>query len=151
MRRIVEAGKLELSRPAPGFDRPLGDVLLEPTRLYPPLVAALRAKVTLKAVSHITGGGLLENPPRVIPDGLRLRFRRGSWPEPPIFDLLRRTGEVPEPEMLRTFNLGLGLVVAVAPAEADIAIATLAERGVEAWTVGEVLGGAGGERVVFEA
>ena len=87
----------------------------------------------------------------MIPDGLRLRFRRGSWPEPPIFDLLRRTGEVPEPEMLRTFNLGVGLVLALAPAEADVAIATLAERGVGAWKVGEVLGGAGGERVVFEA
>ncbi|MBI5502917.1 MAG: phosphoribosylformylglycinamidine cyclo-ligase [Deltaproteobacteria bacterium] len=150
VRRIVEQAKLDLRRPAPGFDRPLGDVLLEPTRLYPPLVAALRAKVTLKAVAHITGGGLLENPPRVIPEGLGLRFDRRAWPEPPVFDLLRRTGDVPETEMLRTFNLGLGLVLALAPAQADAAIAVSAERGVPAWKVGVVTRATGDERVVFD-
>ncbi|MBI5486369.1 MAG: phosphoribosylformylglycinamidine cyclo-ligase [Deltaproteobacteria bacterium] len=150
VRRIVEQAKLDLARPAPGFDRPLGEVLLEPTRLYPPLVAALRAKVAVKAVAHITGGGLLENPPRVVPQGLGLRFDRRSWPEPPIFDFLRRTGDVPEPEMLRTFNLGLGLVVAVAPPEADAAIAALAEHRVPAWKVGVVTRAATEERVTFE-
>jgi phosphoribosylformylglycinamidine cyclo-ligase len=150
VRKIVEKAKLDLRRPAPGFDRPLGDVLLAPTRLYPPLVAFLRQNVTLKAIAHITGGGLLENPPRVIPEGLGLRFDRRAWPEPPVFDLLRRAGEVPESEMLRTFNLGLGLVVAVAPAQTDATIAVLAERKVPAWKVGSVIRAAGEERVVFD-
>jgi phosphoribosylformylglycinamidine cyclo-ligase len=150
VRRIVEQAKLDLRRPAPGFDRPLGEVLLAPTRLYPPIVAALRQKVTLKAIAHITGGGLLENPPRVVPAGLGLRFDRRAWPEPPIFDLLRRAGDVPEPEMLRTFNLGLGLVVTVAPAQADATIAALAERRVPAWKVGRVIRATEPEHVEFE-
>jgi phosphoribosylformylglycinamidine cyclo-ligase len=149
VRRIVEKAKLDLRRPAPGFDRPLGDVLLAPTRLYPPLVADLRQHVTLKAIAHITGGGLLENPPRVIPEGLGLRFDRRAWPEPPVFELLRRVGEVPESEMLRTFNLGLGLVVTVAPAQADATIAALAVHKVPAWKVGNVIRATGEERVVF--
>jgi len=150
VRRIVEKAKLDLRRPAPGLDRPLGDVLLAPTRLYPPLVDHLRTRVTLKAIAHITGGGLLENPPRVIPAGLGLRFDRRAWPEPPVFDLLRRAGEVPEPEMIRTFNLGLGLVVAVAPAQADATIAALAEKKVPAWKVGSVVRAVGEDRVFFD-
>ena len=150
VRRIVERAKLDLRKPAPGFDRPLGEVLLTPTRLFPPIVAALQERITPKAIAHITGGGLLENPPRVIPGGLGLRFDRRAWPEPPVFDLLRRAGDVPESEMLRTFNLGLGLVVAVAPAQADAALAVLAGRQVPAWKVGSVIRAAGEERVVFE-
>jgi phosphoribosylformylglycinamidine cyclo-ligase len=150
VRRIVEQAKLDLRKPAPGFDRPLGDVLLEPTRLYPPIVDALRKKVTLKAVAHITGGGLLENPPRVIPQELGLRFDFRTWPEPPVFGLLRRAGDVPESEMIRTFNLGLGLVVTLPPAQADAAIGLLAGLNVPAWKVGSVIKAGGDERVVFE-
>jgi len=147
VRRIVADAPLDLRRPAPGFDRPLGDVLLEPTRLYPPVLAALQAHVRPKAIAHITGGGLLENPPRVVPAGLGLRFDRDAWPEPPIFDLLRRAGGVPEDEMLRTFNLGLGLVVVLAPADLDAARRALRAIGVDAWPVGEIVPAPGPRRV----
>lgn len=147
VRRIVADARLDLRRPAPGFDRPLGDVLLAPTRLYPPVLAALRTRVRPKAIAHITGGGLIENPPRVVPEGLGFRFHRRAWPEPPVFDLLRRLGNVPEDEMLRTFNLGLGLVVVLAPAELDPAREALRALGVDAWPVGEIVPAPGPQRV----
>jgi phosphoribosylformylglycinamidine cyclo-ligase len=149
VRRVVERAGLDLAREAPGVPGPLGEALLRPTRLYPPLVAALSARLPLKAIAHITGGGLLENPPRVIPEGLGFRFDRRAWPEPPVFDLVRRAGDVPEPEMLRTFNLGLGLVLVVAPGDADGTVAAARAAGFEAWRVGEVIAARDGERVVF--
>jgi len=149
VRRVVEQAGLDLGRPAPGLSEPLGNALLRPTRLYPPLVATLAGRVPLKAIAHITGGGLLENPPRVVPEGLGFRFDRRAWPEPPVFDFVRRTGGVPETEMLRTFNLGLGLVLVVAPPDADAAVAAAGAAGYEAWRVGEVIAATGGERVVF--
>jgi phosphoribosylformylglycinamidine cyclo-ligase len=147
VRRIVADAGLDLRRPAPGFDRPLGDVLLTPTRLYPPVLTALRTAARPKAIAHITGGGLLENPPRVVPDGLGLRFDRRAWPEPPVFDLLRRAGAVPEDEMLRTFNLGLGLVVVLAPADLEPARRAVRALGVDCWPVGEVVPAPGAQRV----
>jgi phosphoribosylformylglycinamidine cyclo-ligase len=139
IRRIVKDAHLDLYATLPGFDRPLGEVLLAPTRLYPRVVDALRRAVTLKSIAHITGGGLLENPPRVIPERLGIRFDRRAWPEPPVFDLLRKRGEVPESEMRRTFNLGLGLVVVVSAADAPAAIRAAEGAGVPAWRVGRVV------------
>jgi phosphoribosylformylglycinamidine cyclo-ligase len=147
VRRVVADAKLDLRQPAPGFDRPLGDLLLTPTRLYPPVFEALRKAVRPKAIAHITGGGLLENPPRVVPEGLGLRFDRHAWPEPPVFDLLRRAGQVPEEEMLRTFNLGLGLVVVLAPADLDAAQHALRSLDVDSWPVGEIVPAPGTQRV----
>ena len=80
---------------------------------------------------------------------VNFRFERRAWPEPPVFDFVRRTGDVPEPEMLRTFNLGLGLVLVVAPGDAEAAVAAATGAGYEAWRVGEVIAAGGGERVVF--
>ncbi len=147
VRRIVADAHLDLQHSPPGFNRPLGELLLEPTRLYPPVLAALRAAARPKAVAHITGGGLLENPPRVVPAGLGLRFDRRAWPEPPVFDLLRKAGSVPEQEMLRTFNLGLGLVVVLDPAELDAARNAVRALDVDAWPVGEIVPAPGPQRV----
>ena len=137
-------------------DRPEGldggtiaDELLRPTRIY---VKALRALTTSgiewRGAAHITGGGLVDNPPRVLPDGcgLALRLVTGSWPVPPVFHLIAGAG-VDETEMRRTFNLGLGLVVAVAADEAARAVATLETAGERAWVVGEIIRGDG--EVVF--
>ncbi|HKA91299.1 MAG TPA: phosphoribosylformylglycinamidine cyclo-ligase [Haliangiales bacterium] len=134
-------------------DRPAGlcgasvaDVLLEPTRIYTPAFRALAAAgVAWKGAAHITGGGLVHNPPRFVPEGsgLALRFRLGSWPVPPVFAYLAAAGPgVDAEEMRATFNLGLGMVVAVPAGEAARAIAAL---GGGAWIVGEVVPRAGAE------
>jgi phosphoribosylformylglycinamidine cyclo-ligase len=119
----------------------VAEELLRPTRIY---VAALRAltdaKVAWRGAAHITGGGLIDNPPRFVPDGagLALRLHLESWPVPGVFRLIASAG-VGEEEMRRTFNLGLGMIVAVPAAEADRAVAVLAEAGEKAFVVGEVV------------
>jgi len=149
-RRVVEKAKLDLAKTFPGFDRTLGEVLLTPTRLYAKPLVELRKTIRVRAAAHITGGGLLENPPRVIPEDLGIRFRSGSWPEPPIFGLLRGAGEIDETEMRRTFNLGLGMVLVVPPGEVDPLISAAGAMGIPAWPVGSVIRvPAGGERIRF--
>jgi phosphoribosylformylglycinamidine cyclo-ligase len=119
----------------------LADALLRPHRCYyNHLRPALRL---VRGMAHITGGGLEENVPRVLPAGLGARFRRGSWPTPPIFGHIQRKGGIDDSEMYRVFNMGLGMVVAVSPAEADRFQALVPE----ALTVGEVVRGAGVELV----
>lgn len=127
----------------------VGETLLTPTRIYARLVKALRAALDPHGFAHITGGGLPGNAPRMLGPGLALRFATGSWTVPPVFDLIARGG-VDVDEMRATFNLGLGLVVAVAPAEADRALAVCAEVGERATVVGEVVtAGPGVPEVAF--
>ncbi len=121
----------------------LGDVLLEPTRIYAKDVLALLEKVPVKAFAHVTGGGLPGNVPRNMPEGTRAVLEERRWPRPPIFDLVEREGQVPREEMYRTFNMGLGLVAIVAPGDEAAAHAVLRERGLGAWTVGAVEKGSG--------
>jgi phosphoribosylformylglycinamidine cyclo-ligase len=106
----------------PGLDRPLADELLEPCAIYAPTVLALHRAGLLHAAAHVTGGGLLENLPRALPDGLGADLERGSWVEPPIFGLLRAATEASEADLLGTFNLGIGMVLVVAAGEAGAAI-----------------------------
>jgi phosphoribosylformylglycinamidine cyclo-ligase len=131
------------ARPAELRGATVGEALLTPTRIYARLVKALRASVDPHGIAHITGGGLPGNAPRMLGEGLALRFVSGSWPVPPIFDLIQRGGVAPM-EMRSTFNLGLGLVVAVAPAAADRTLAVCAEAGERATIVGEVVAGCPG-------
>jgi phosphoribosylformylglycinamidine cyclo-ligase len=121
----------------------LADALLEPTRIYAKDVLALLEKVRVKSLAHVTGGGLPGNVPRNMPDGTRAVLDERRWPRPPIFDLVEREGQVPRDEMYRTFNMGLGLVAIVAPADEAAAHAVLCERGLGAWTVGTVEKGEG--------
>jgi phosphoribosylformylglycinamidine cyclo-ligase len=130
-------------RPAELGGHTVGNALLEPTRIYARDLLALREKVAVHAVAHITGGGLPGNAPRNLPDGTRAVIRAGSWPVPPIFSLIEREGGVPRDEMYRTFNMGLGLVVALPAAEAEAARALLASRGLESFVVGSVEAGSG--------
>jgi len=119
----------------------IADELLRPTRIYVRALRALaEAGVAWRGAAHITGGGLVDNPPRFVPEGagLALRFHLGAWPVPPIFGLIE-SGGVAAAEMRRTFNLGLGLVVAVAAEDAARAIGLLEEAGERAWVVGEVV------------
>ncbi|HET7823727.1 MAG TPA: phosphoribosylformylglycinamidine cyclo-ligase [Anaeromyxobacter sp.] len=121
----------------------LADALLEPTRIYAKDVLALLEKVRVRSFAHVTGGGLPGNVPRNMPDGTRAVLDERRWPRPPIFDLVEREGQVPRDEMYRTFNMGLGLVAIVAPADEAAAHAVLRERGLGAWTVGTVEKGQG--------
>ena len=137
-RKIVADRQLDLRATPAGFDRPLGQALLEPTRIYVKDVLALQEQVTLKGLAHITGSGIPGNLPRCMAPGLRAVLAESRWPRPPIFDLLQREGEVARDEMFRTFNMGLGFCAVVSPADAPHAIAFLAKRGVAAFDVGRI-------------
>jgi len=103
---------------AHGLGEPLGDALLRPTRIYAPEVRALRQEVSVHALVHITGGGFHENIPRALPEGAQVELDRGSWAVPPIFDLLRRLGDLSDKDMEDTFNSGVGLIAFVPQAQA---------------------------------
>ncbi|HTP50183.1 MAG TPA: phosphoribosylformylglycinamidine cyclo-ligase [Anaeromyxobacteraceae bacterium] len=142
--RKVLLPRFELSdRPAELCGRTVADALLEPTRIYAKDLLALIEQVPVRAVAHITGGGLPGNVPRNLPDGTRAILREGSWPVPGVFSLLEREGGVSRDEMYRTFNMGLGMVVVVPRESAGGAHEVLRSRGLESWTVGEVAAGAG--------
>jgi phosphoribosylformylglycinamidine cyclo-ligase len=131
---------LDLDDVAPGLDRPLVDELLEPCAIYAPIVTALHRDGLLRAAAHVTGGGLAENVPRALPAGLGAHLRRGSWDEPPIFELIRRETGATEDDLLGTFNLGIGIVLVVAPADADAVIGATDGAG---RVIGRVVAGSG--------
>jgi phosphoribosylformylglycinamidine cyclo-ligase len=131
------------ARPDALGGKTLADALLEPTRIYAKDVLALLDKVRVKSFAHITGGGLPGNVPRNLPDGTRAVVEERRWPRPAIFDLVEREGQVSREEMYRTFNMGLGLVAVVAPADEVAVHAVLRERGLGAWTVGAIENGEG--------
>jgi len=118
--------------------RPLGEVLLTPTRVYAKDCLALAEAGVVHAFAHVTGGGLTAHLQRVLPEGVRAGIDRSSWTPEPIFDLIAARGNVAPDEMERTFNLGVGMVAVVAADAADRAVALLSERGVDAWVAGEV-------------
>jgi phosphoribosylformylglycinamidine cyclo-ligase len=119
--------------------RTLGETLLEPTRIYVKPVLATLAKVPVKGMAHITGGGLSENIPRVLPQGVTARLDSSKWPRPPIFDWLQRRGHIDNAEMQRTFNCGIGMVLVVAKGDVKAALDVLAEKGAEAYEIGAVV------------
>ena len=118
--------------------RPLREAIMAPTRLYvKPVLAALQQH-PIKALAHITGGGLLENIPRVLPDGLAAHLVKGSWPQSELFGWLQRTAGIDDHEMNRTFNNGIGMVVVVAPEHADATAATLRAQGETVYAIGQI-------------
>jgi phosphoribosylformylglycinamidine cyclo-ligase len=136
VRRILQATKADLSAAFHG--QTLADALLAPTRIYvKPVLAAMR-KVRIKGLAHITGGGLVENVPRILPSNAMAELRKSAWPRPPLFDWLQQGGNVAEAEMHRVFNCGIGMVCIVAASEAEHALAALREAGETAWHIGEV-------------
>ena len=137
IRRIVELSGAALNDPAP-FDpaRTLGEALLAPTRIYVRAVLPLMRDGLIKGAAHITGGGLPGNAPRMLPDHLVEQIDYASWPRPALFDWLAQQGGVAEAEMRRTFNLGCGMVLCVAPDKADEAMFRLHQAGETAWRIG---------------
>jgi len=142
VRRIIAEREWDVGAEAPFLPGvSLGDALLEPTRIYVKPLLPLVREGTIHALAHITGGGLLENVPRVLPRGLRARIDAGSWQFPPLFGLLQDGGSVAPEEMARTFNCGIGMVAIVAPADAGSVIARLAESGEKSRVIGTVEAG----------
>jgi phosphoribosylformylglycinamidine cyclo-ligase len=140
VRRVVSSAALDLSATPAGLDRPLGDELLEPTRIYARDCLALVAEHGVDAVhafAHITGGGLAGNTARVVPEGLVAVLDRSTWALPPAVRLLEAHG-VPRTESERAFNCGVGMIAAVAAEVADRVVAQLASLGVPAWIAGGV-------------
>ena len=143
VRRIVGLSGLGWDAPCPFGPGTLGAALLTPTRIYVrPALAALRAG-GVHALAHVTGGGLTENLPRVLPEGLGAEIDLGAWPLPPVFGWLMETGGIAEPEMLKTFNCGIGMIAAVAPDRAEALAAGLRDAGETVTVIGQVRAGAG--------
>jgi phosphoribosylformylglycinamidine cyclo-ligase len=150
-RVLLDDAKLPLDKAPEGLDRPLGDALLEPTRIYVRDAQALMGAVKVKGFAHITGSGIPGNLPRCLPDGTRAVLSEGAWKRAPIFDLIARLGGVAREEMFSTFNMGLGLIAVVAQADVPAALRVLHERGVQASEVGRVEAGQGEATAVIEA
>jgi len=146
IRRILALAAADLAAPVAvaAGTRTLGEALLEPTRIYVKSMLAAMQKIDVKGMAHITGGGLVENTHRMFPDHLAARLERARWPRPPIFDWLQRTGNVADAEMHRVFNCGIGMVVVVAPAEAERAAELLGEAGESVYRIGSVVSRAPG-------
>ena len=148
-RSIIERAGLALDDPAwPGADRTLADELLVPSVVYAPVVLALIGAVGAHAVAHVTGGGIPGNVPRVLPDGTTAVIDRRAWTVPRVFSELIRAGGVADDEAWRVFNMGVGMVVAVAPEDAAAAVEVAAGLGVGAAVIGEVASGYPGVRFI---
>ncbi|MDF5754466.1 phosphoribosylformylglycinamidine cyclo-ligase [Spongiactinospora sp. TRM90649] len=143
VRHIVKAAGLTLEQEIPELGRTLGEELLEPTRIYSSDCVALTRAHEVHAYAHITGGGLTANLARSLPAGLDAVLDRSSWTPQPIFGVLAGRGGVAQADMDQTFNLGVGMCAVVPPASVDPALELLAERGVPAWVLGEIVPGEG--------
>ena len=138
---LLEQAAMSLTEHVPELGRTLGDELLAPHRCYWPVVEPLLAQGWIKGLVHITGGGLTDNPPRILPSGCRAEIRLGSWPVLPIFELIRRVGHVPEDDLLRTFNMGVGLMLVVAERDIGRVTAVLRKKREKFWTIGRIVHG----------
>ena len=160
IRKVIETTGADLRTPFDRFlpahflsvtpdTRSLGYVLLAPTRIYVKPILALMQAIDIKAMAHITGGGLTENTHRMFPDGFQAEIAAGSWARPPVFDWLQSAGKIDDGEMLRTFNCGIGFVVVVAAHDAEEARRQLIEAGEAVSVIGTVRPSAGSARTVI--
>ena len=150
VRKVLDVEHTDLTSPMEELGgRSLGETLLAPTRIYVKAVKALlKAGVDIHAISHITGGGFYENVPRMMTDGLTARIDLKTFPKLPIFDLIQRKGNIPERDMYNTFNMGLGMILAIPAAQAERALSILTEAGENAYQVGSVVSGSDGVELV---
>ena len=138
-RALFEDAGYRLEDQLPRLGRPLVDELLEPTAIYAPLVVALARARLVRAAAHVTGGGLVENVPRALPGGLGARLEWGSWVVPPVFELVADAAGVAVEELRSTLNLGIGMVLVVAPADVDAVVRRSRDGGVRAFEIGRVV------------
>lgn len=147
IRKIIEVSGADLA--VPMGDSILGEILLAPTRIYVEPLLALMREIPVHGMAHITGGGLVENLPRMLPRGVRARIDLASWQPPAIFDWLQSHGAVTTPEMLRTFNCGVGIVLCLPAADTRRACDLLARFGEQAWPIGSIETTAEAPEVIF--
>lgn len=143
-----ENAKANLNEYSERLGMKVGEALLTPTRIYVKPLLKLIDEVGINTVSHITGGGFVENVPRMLPDGLKAVIKKGTWEILPIFDLLREKGDIPEMDMYNTFNMGIGMIVAVDNDKADKAVKVLEEAGEKAYIIGELAEGEKGVEII---
>ena len=136
IRKVLERSGEDLSYRL--GNRTLGEILLEPTRIYVGSIRDTLVQHPLNAMAHITGGGLIENLPRVIPQGLRAVVDSSAWKRPPVFDWLQETGNIDSNEMFRTFNCGIGMVLCVRNSEAGKVVTALQTNGEEVYRIGQI-------------
>ncbi len=137
VRRIIEQRGLRLDQYMPELKTTLAEELLKPTRIYVKAFMALkRSGITVRGMAHITGGGITGNLPRILPEGLSAVIEKGSWEILPIFHLIKEMGNVPEEELFRTFNMGIGYIIIVAEGDLDNAISLLQEAGYSPFKIG---------------
>jgi phosphoribosylformylglycinamidine cyclo-ligase len=148
-RRIAfDVAGLTVDSMVPELGTTIGKALLVPHRSYLPLIRPLLTQGVIKGMAHITGGGITDNLPRILPDQTHAVITRSSWTVPPIFDWLQRTAGVPQEDMLRTFNMGIGLIVACTPGDADAILRVFAGAGERAVRIGTIATGGAGVRYV---
>jgi phosphoribosylformylglycinamidine cyclo-ligase len=135
---VFDLLKKKVGSRVPEWGTTAGEELLRPTRIYVRPVLSLARKVKILAMAHITGGGVIGNVPRTLPDGVTAVIRKGTWPVPPVFGTLVRAARLPETEAFRTFNMGIGMVLVLRAADADRALRLLRRAGQPAWHIGEV-------------
>ena len=145
VRKVFDVDRCDLTSPVAALGgASLGETLLTPTKIYVKSVLALLKEVTVKGISHITGGGFYENMPRSIPKGLGVRIRREDVRVLPVFDLIQKTGGISEHDMFNTFNMGVGMGIVVAEEDADRALSVLRAQGEDAYALGTIVRSDGG-------
>lgn len=145
-RLFFDLKKMNVDTYIPDLDTTLGEELLKPTRIYVKAFMALRDKLEIKGMAHITGGGIPGNLPRILPEGIYANIRIGSWPLPKIFGLIEKIGNIPDEDMKKTFNMGLGYVIVVSKDKAEDAVTLLNEAGYMAFIIGNTEKGGRGVR-----
>ena len=142
VRKTLGINEKSVRRYIDEFGKTLGEELLTPTKIYVKAIQSLMGKVEVKGISHITGGGFYENVPRMLPAGIVAKIEKAAMPVPPVFDLIAKTGKIPERDMYNTFNMGAGLILAVAAEDASRAVAAISAAGEQAYVIGECVNGA---------
>lgn len=141
VRKLLNPNKVKLLEFVEALGTTLGEELIRPTKLYVKTILDLKDKYEIKGISHITGGGFIENIPRMIPEGLRIQINKGTWPILPIFSLLQRIGDIKDSDIYNTFNMGIGMVLAVSSENADEVLSYLNSSDTQAYLIGEVIKG----------
>lgn len=139
VRKVFDVNEENLAKHYDELGTTLGEALLTPTRIYVKAIMSLLDAVKVKSISHITGGGFYENIPRALPKGISAQIKRSDVQVLPIFDLIAKTGNIPERDMFNTFNMGVGMTVVVDKADADAAIAAIKDAGEDAYVLGELV------------
>lgn len=148
VRKVFDINETTINKIYDELDKPLGETLLTPTKIYVKPLLALIEKCNVKAVSHITGGGFYENIPRMLKDGMSAKIVKSAVPVLPIFNIIQREGNISEHDMYNTFNMGVGMVIAIDKNDVDTALQALENAGEKAFVLGEVV--AGDKEVIFE-